>query len=150
MSRWSYRTTSDVPPLNAPLADRWHDRAHESEAEERRVLTSLATGVIAAFFIALTGDSTPRSSLAERCAATIALCAESAAIFLALFAWYADSRRSYHEGNCYQKNAAGDRTRESNLARKWSAYAFRSHVLLRLSFAVGIVAAALYAAARAW
>jgi hypothetical protein len=149
MSRWSFRTVSDVPPKRQDLADRWHDRAHESESEERKVLTSLATGVIAAFFIALTGERGADLNRAQQIAAMVAVMAMALMILCSLFGWYADSRRSYHEGTAFQHNQDAERQAHSNLARRWSAYTFRALVFSRLLFFIGIAAAAFYTVVRA-
>ena len=87
----------DSPPYGKGegFAQILHDRSRSVGLELHRLLTSLSTGTLAIYFLALTGEAKPPLTPSQRvCAAVSVFCVAFSAAF-GIVSMYADVRRYY-------------------------------------------------------
>lgn len=125
-----------------------HDRARTSGQELHKLLVTFSTGLLAIYFLALTGRDDPADPGLQTIAVLVGLLATGCAVFFGLAAYYCDMKRNYLRASALQ---AGDQKARDDLfvsrdlwlgRRRWSIRA------LNVFFGVGTVAALAYVGAR--
>ena len=126
------------------FADRLHERSRKAAAEHRKLLTSLATGAIGIYFIALTSKADPALSWPQTLAALVSILSMALAIVAGIFSWHADSQRNYY----WAEVEAGKQRRGGpefdTLATRWKGCLYISNSLLLVFFISGILASVCY------
>lgn len=127
-----------------------HNRAAESAKETRQMLTAMATGSLAIFFLALTAKIEPSLDAAQKGSVVAALVSMSLAVFSGLWSAFADAQWSY----CWAQERSGGKG--ENPASKWRKDREWWHGQKRwsewatmIAFGIGVVASAVYVALRA-
>ena len=130
-------------------ATKLYDRAALSAGEYRKTLTTLSSGSLGVFFLAVTTKVEPLLSAFQRKALMVAIFGMALSILLGITAWAADARWAFSSA------AAIDPTKVSEAA-KWERQWNRWHVVKRncdyflpLTFMTGVIAAVCYVWSRA-
>lgn len=74
----------------------FHDRSYNAAIEIRKILISLATGILAVYFIVLTQEVKPGLSSFEKATLTFSIILFSLTIFFGILAWHSDNKRFFY------------------------------------------------------
>lgn len=77
------------------FADVLHERSRQSAFEYRTLLTSLSTGALAVFFLALTTKIEPELTQLQLMTLSGAVLSMAVTTIAGLYCWHADARRNY-------------------------------------------------------
>jgi len=120
-----------------------HERAKAAATEAQKLIVSLATGTVAAFFIGLTGGEHVQLRRSEKWALLLALTFMGSAVVAGLITWLADAKRYYYWAA--SKQARGKRRKELKAQQaSWIRIWRYSGNTLGILFALGIVGAVVY------
>lgn len=121
-----------------------HERARESSVEQRKLLISLSTASLGAYFLALTVEVKPALLTTQKTAICIGAVLLFAAMIAGLFAWQADAQRNYVWARALE--VKDDEKRKPFIAakNKWARRLELCMRILRVCFAAGILAGFAY------
>jgi hypothetical protein len=111
-------------------------------------LIALATGVLAAYFLALTSNIEPELSRPERALALISLSMMGCAVPAGLVGWFSDAMRNYYWASAIQATHRAERQRFYKVRDRWLRLLRAGTWLLTICFIIGIVVSVLYMSLR--
>jgi len=126
------------------FADRLHQRSREAAAEHRKVLTSMATGSLAVFFVALTTKIEPSLTCMQTVTVSFALGFMATAVFLGVFTWYADAQRNFFWAKVEEGKQKSGGPEFDTLSKKWRKRLYLADKFLIVAFLFGITSSVLY------
>ncbi len=133
-----------------PPSHKLHALAQESAREQRRLLTTLATGALGVFFLALTTEIKPPITHHQRIALLTALLSMGIAVLSGVYAWYCDAQRWYFWAKASEASSGSKKSSDYSSKRSiWTTRLHRFGDLLRVSFVLGILASLAYVGLRA-
>lgn len=134
------------------FADSLHARSRESSFEYRKLLTSLSTGTLALFFLALTTEIKPALTDYQIYTVAAAVICMGNAVFFGLFCWHADATRNYYWARVEEGKQKSGGPEFDTLAKAWKVRLQRATIVLEVSFCVGIACSLTYMVERllAW
>ena len=132
----------------APSPTVLHARARESGSELRKLLISLSTGAIAAFYLALTSRIDPPLTSSQQFTVILSILSFSVCILSGALQWQADVKRNYHWANALEAVAETQRKKHYNKRDAWLRMRNLSGTVLRAAFSLGVLGAAAYVVAR--
>lgn len=121
-----------------------HDRARESTLELRKLLISLSTGVIAIYFLSLTGQDNSTLSLMAKIWSGLSLILMGFSTLSGLLFWYANSVSNYAGGSARQAEKKEKQKRFSRMHKRWQTIQNLASFMQMWSFALGIIFSVLY------
>lgn len=133
---------------DADFAQELHNRARASSQELHKLLVSLATGLLAVDYFALTTAQAPAAPGPQTWMAILGLVAQGVAVLSGLFAYYCGMKRNYCRAKAYQ--ATEQSARGVYLARRdrWSRRERWSVWGLNTFFVAGVTMSITYVALR--
>ena len=130
------------------FADELHSRSRESAFEYRKLLTSLATGALALFFLALTAKIEPALTQLQLWLIGGAIVSMAVTVVSGLYCWNADAQRNYFWAKVEEGKQESGGPEFDTLSKSWKKRLNRATVVLRYSFGIGIAFSVVYMAAR--
>ena len=124
-----------------------HDRSREAGTELQRLLISLATGSLAAYFLALTASDSDLT-LWQQIAALSGVLFMGISVLSGVLSWHADSRRNYFWASALQAEESKTRTALYRSRDRWLTKSRFFFSLLSRTFSVGVVSSLVYMALR--
>lgn len=125
-----------------------HERAREASVEQRKLLISLSTAGLGAYFVALTVKVDPPLLQTQQWT----LCGGALLLFVStvvgIFAWQADAQRNYFWARGLSATTDEKRKPFITTKNKWTLRLELSMRMLRYSFAGGILAGVAYSILR--
>ncbi len=132
---------------NTPTAQKLYDRATESAKETRQAIVTMSSASLGVFFFALTTKADPVLTFSQRWVVLVALCFMAFSTFAGLRSAQSDARWSYAWGREIEnrKQDAPGWEREKDYWYKRKLWGERYSLL---TFAIGVLVAAIYIALR--
>lgn len=126
------------------FADTLHQRSRESAFEYRKLLTSLATGSLALFFLALTTEVRPELTRLQVATLVGAVLCMAVSIFSGMYCWHADATRNYYWGMVEEGKQRSGGPEFDTMAKTWKRRLERASKFLKYAFATGIALSVAY------
>src|SRR5688572_24826617 len=126
------------------FADTLHERSRDSAFEYRKLLTSLSTGSLALFFLALTTEVRPPLTEIQVATLSIAVLCMATATFSGLYCWHADATRNYFWARVEEGKQRSGGPEFDTLAKTWKRRLERATTALKYAFAAGIASSVAY------
>lgn len=128
-----------------PTSQDLHNRAFESARETRQLLTTMATGSLGVFFLAMTSKD-PISNPYEKFVLIWSTIAMAFTIFTGVYGAYADAQWSYYWAKQLECEDALDRQRRSDKREKWHRVKRLTEQAMMYFFVIGIAIACMFIA----
>lgn len=130
------------------FADELYSRSRESAFEYRKLLTSLSTGALALFFLALTSKIEPPLTQLQIGLLVGAISSMAVTVISGLYCWSADAQRNYFWAKVEEGKQESGGPECDTLSKTWKKRLERATAVLRYSFGIGIAFSVVYMAAR--
>ncbi|TWU15045.1 hypothetical protein [Allorhodopirellula heiligendammensis] len=128
--------------------DQLHNRAREASLEQRKLLVSLSTACLGAYFFALTVKVDPMLLYSQKVVLGIGAVFLFIAVLAGLIAWQSDAQRNYFWARGLQATTTEKRSPFFEKKNRWAKRMEKSMRVLRYSFALGVFAGVSYSIMR--
>jgi Na+-transporting methylmalonyl-CoA/oxaloacetate decarboxylase gamma subunit len=125
-----------------------HDRAREASLEQRKLLISLSTACLGAYFFALTVKVDPVLPYSQKVVLGIGAVFLFVAVLAGLIAWQSDAQRNYFWARGIQATTSEKRSPFLEKKNRWAKRMEASMSVLRYAFALGVFAGVSYSIMR--